>query len=314
MATRWPERLRNLARGNLRLTDLHRSDVAVFAYGLGRSLFSRLGLQVVVKSFYSPIPDLSSLNADTWERRSELAGVAVDLERQLELLVELEPYFREFDPPAREAPPHQYYGENPSYGRGDADLLHAMTRHYRPRRIVELGSGFSTLVLAQAVRDNGDGELHVFDPYPGIAGPDTPGVTRFQTIAAQDVPLSTFQALAGGDFLVVDTTHAVKIGGDVNRIILDILPRLAPGVMVHFHDIFLPYEYPREWLERYGLYWTEQYLVQAFLALNPAYEVICALYALVRDHREQVGGVIPALAEGGAPAAFWVRRRDGGIS
>jgi methyltransferase family protein len=304
------DRLQNLRGGNLRLTDLHRSGAAVSAYAVGRSLLSRLGLQVVVKSFYSPIPDLKTLPADTWERRSELLGVNFDLERQLELLRELEPYLREFDPPRSEIAPHTYYRENPSYGPGDADLLYAMIRHFRPDRIVELGSGFTTLVLGEAVRRNGAGELRVFDPFPGVASADTPGVTELQLVPAQEVPLGVFTDLRSGDFLIVDTTHTVKVGGDVNRIVLDILPRLRRGVIVHFHDIFLPYEYPREWLERFGLFWSEQYLLQAFLALNRDYEVLCALHALFREHRDLVCELIPALRDGGAPAAFWIRRND----
>jgi methyltransferase family protein len=310
MATQLQTRLRNLRRGNLRLTNLHRSNVAIRAYALERSLFSRLGFQIVVKNFYSPIPDLHSIDVDVWQRRSKLAGIELDLDRQLEYLRKLSPYLSEFDPPEDVAGPQEYYSTNHSYGRGDADLLHAMARHHRPRRIVELGSGFTTLVLAAVMRENGSGELNVYDPYPGVAGPETRGVASFQPISAQDVPLSVFEELGAGDFLVVDTTHTVKISGDVNRIVLDVLPRLAPGVIVHFHDIFLPYEYPREWPERFGLYWTEQYLLQAFLALNPAYEVVCALHALFREHPEPVRDLIPALAAGGTPAAFWIRRRE----
>ena len=81
-------------------------------------------------------------------------------------------------------------------------------------------------------------------------------------------------------------------------------------MLVHFHDIYLPYEYPREWFERFGLYWTEQYLLQAFLALNPAYEVVCALHALLREVPERVRPLAPALANGGAPAALWIRRQE----
>jgi Methyltransferase domain len=308
MATQWPARARNLVRGNLRLRGLHESNAAVAAYKLQRALFSRLGFQVVLKHFYSPIPDLGALTPETWERRSELAGIAFDLEQQVEFLEHLEPHLREFDPPLRQAGQHEYRIENPSYGPADAAVLYALTRHYRPSRIVELGSGFTTLVLAQAIRENGSGELLVFDPHPGIAGPDTPGVTSFHDLAAQSVPLETFEKLAAGDFLVVDTTHTVKIGGDVNRIVLDVLPRLAVGVIVHFHDIFLPYEYPRLWFERFALYWTEQYLLQAFLALNPAYEVLCALHPLMREYPDRVRSLGPGIAHGGAPAAFWIRR------
>ena len=83
------------------------------------------------------------------------------------------------------------------------------------------------------------------------------------------------------------------MGSDVNFVVLDVLPRLAPGVVVHFHDIFLPYEYPRTWLEDYALYWNEQYLLQAFLSLNPDYEVLCAVAALSADHSEDFQAILP---------------------
>jgi hypothetical protein len=277
---------------------------------------SRLGLQVVVKSFYSPIPDLGALPRDVWERRSDLPGIELDLDGQLSFLERvLGPHVREFRPAHERAGDHGFHLDNPSYGPGDAETLFAWVRHARPRRVVEVGSGFTTLVIAEAARRNAaDGhapEVRVFDPYPGVAGPGTPGVTEFHREPAQQIPLDVFTALERDDILVVDTTHTVKVGGDVNRIVLDVLPRLGAGVLVHFHDIFLPYEYPRAWPERYGLYWSEQYLLQAFLALNRDFRIELALHALTRVHRDRVAAVIPSLAAGGAPAAFWIRRGYG---
>jgi len=106
----------------------------------------------------------------------------------------------------------------------------------------------------------------------------------------------------------VDTTHTVKIGSDVNRIILRILPLLAPGVVVHFHDICLPYEYPRYLLEDYALYWAEQYLLQAFLAMNPSFEVLYTTNALCRDRRADVARAGLA-GPGESGSSFWIRRR-----
>jgi hypothetical protein len=304
------ERLRNLRSGNLRLTNLHSSDAAVAAYGAARSIFSRIGLQLVVKSFYSPIPDLAALPAGVWDRRSDLAGIDFDLDRQLALVERLAPRFEEFDPPQARAEPGRYHRSNPSYPAGDADLLYALTRELAPTRIIELGSGFTTLVLAEALGRNGSGRLVSFDPFPGVASEVTNGAVDLRLVPAQEVPLAEFEELRDGDFLIVDTTHTVKVAGDVNRIVLDILPRLAAGVYIHFHDIFLPYEYPREWPERFGLYWSEQYLLQAFLALNPSFEIVVALHALSRERRARLEELIPALS-GASPAAFWIRRMEG---
>jgi hypothetical protein len=126
----------------------------------------------------------------------------------------------------------------------DAETLYAMVRRFRPRQVLELGSGMSTLVIADALRHDEivDRRRHdVFDPYPrDDLGEALEQVANLHPISATEVPLERFAALQAGDILFVDTTHTVKIGGDVNRVILDVLPRLAPGVLVHFHDIFLP--------------------------------------------------------------------------
>ena len=312
MDMRWGRALRALREGNIRITDLHHSRLAIAAYGAFRRGLSALGLQVVVKSFYSPIPDVVKLQASLWERRSDLAGIVLDLDQQLRFLKrELAPYVDEFRPPG-DSEGRGFQLENPSYGSGDAELLYAMIRHTKPKRVVELGSGHTTRILAHASaaneRDGAPAELWVFDPFPAAGIASLPGVTRVEETPAQDVRLDVFTQLGERDVLFVDTTHTVKIGGDVNRIVLDVLPRLRPGVVVHFHDIFLPWEYPRSWIEDLGLYWTEQYLLQAFLAHNAAYEIICAMHALWRTHRAEIDEFVPSLREGGAPGAFWIRR------
>lgn len=301
------ERLRQLLTGNLRAANLHESKTAVAAYrGLRRSL-DRVGLQVVAKSFYSPIPDIGRLPAETWERPSDLVGIELDLDLQLEFLEsELAGPLGEFDPSPE-------LRTNGSYGPIDADVLYAMVRALKPRRIVELGSGYTSLIIAQAcVRNAEEGSqtrYRAFDPYPGVAEPPLTGLDELVSALAQDVPREVFGELAAGDMLVVDTTHTVKTGGDVNRIVLDVLPALLPGVVVHFHDIFLPWEYPRVWAEDYGLYWSEQYLLQAFLALNSEFEVICALHALSREQPDRLRHIVPSWSGEAAPGAFWIRRR-----
>jgi hypothetical protein len=127
-------------------------------------------------------------------------------------------------------------------------------------------------------------------------------------LPAEELPTERFAALGVNDLLIVDTTHTVKMGGDVNHIVLDILPTLGSGVVVHFHDIFLPWEYPRKWAEDYGLYWNEQYLLHAFLSLNDEFEILCALYALVRRRPDKLRELIPSWRDDVVPGAFWIRR------
>jgi hypothetical protein len=296
----------------LRSHDLYRSRAAVRAYGLLRRAASRVGLQVVLRTFYSPIPDVDVLTSASFDRVSPLAGVGFDLDAQLHWAREL---------PMAEFAPAGAPGAEPAYLRGteaypllDATVLYGTIRRLRPARVVELGSGASTLVITQALvanaRDGGaPAQLEVFDPYPSSVTETLPGITELHRARAQDAPLAGFERMGAGDVLFVDTTHTVKLGSDVNFVVLEVLPRLAPGVVVHFHDIFLPYEYPRTWLEDYGLYWTEQYLLQAFLSLNADYEVVLAVHALARERPAELAAALPAGVGLTAGAAFWIRRR-----
>jgi methyltransferase family protein len=298
--------------GPLRERSLHRNRAAISAYRGLRRATSKVGLQVVAKTFYSPIPDLDTLPAGTFERRSELPGLTWDLDAQLRFVDEcLGPAMRAFRPPLTADGNRWQYVPAESYSLADSTLLYAMLRTLRPHRVVELGSGQSTLVSAQAARENAaEGErleLEVYDPYPGVVTEELPGLARLERLAAQDVPMAAFERLSADDVLFIDTTHTVKLGADVNFIVLEVLPRLADGVLVHLHDIFLPYEYPRTWLEDFGLYWTEQYLVQAFLAFNARYEVLVALHALQRDRREQMSSVLTPAALDWPGGAFWIR-------
>jgi hypothetical protein len=266
-------------------------------------VLSRLGLQVVLKSFYSPIPDLAALPDSTWERRSELAGIHFDLSEQLAFLERYRPFLAELAQPTA----------NPSYPVVDAAVLHAIVRGTRPRRIVELGSGHSTLVAAEAClaneREGTPVDYRAYDPFPGVVRPRLPGLSELVPVRAEELPLALFEELAEGDILLVDTTHTVKTGGDVNHIVLDVLPRLRARVLVHFHDIFLPWEYPRAWFEQFHYYWAEQYLLQAFLAFNEAYEVLLPAQALARELPDRLGAVVPSFAPGRRPGSMWLIRR-----
>jgi Methyltransferase domain len=303
--------------GLFRERNFYQSKAAKTAYRGLRRGFGKAGLDVVVKTFYSPIPDLDQLPAGTFERRSELAGVDWDLDGQLAFLRGLEPALREFQAATADGAPREpwQYEPNLSYTMPDASVLYGMIRTARPKRIVELGSGHSTIVTAQAARRNaaeGDAPvLEVFDPFPSVVTDDLPGLTRLERVGAQQVPLEAFERLEAGDVLFVDTTHTVKVGSDVNFVVLEVLPRLREGVHVHLHDIFLPYEYPRPWLEDYGLYWTEQYLVHAFLLFNAGYDVLASLHALHRDRRAGLAELLTQPVADWPGGAFWMRRTAG---
>lgn len=296
--------MRRAARG--RLGSLVARSIERAGAGLGRD--------VVPRNIYSPVPRVPPPAWEGWRRRHPLPGLRLDLDRQLRYLErELGTYLREFRPPAAPGQPGECHLDNRYYFRGDAEVLYAIIRRHRPRRILELGGGFSTLISAEAcaanARDGHPVELTSVDPDPRIRLPERrAGTVRVERADARDLPLEAFLALEANDVLFIDTTHTVKLGSEVNRLVLEVLPRLRRGVLVHFHDIFLPYDYPRPWLAR-GTYLNEQYLVHALLVENPNWEVLITLHALARDRGPALQDAIPSFAgDESLASALWLRR------
>ena len=266
-----------------------------------RRLARRLGYHLVRADYYSPIPD--RWDPDLWEHPAEMPGVDLRLDAAADLLSELAPYIAEYAPPA-EAPgtKHGFHYLNYLYPQMDAEMLYAMVRHVRPRRLVEIGAGWSSRVIADAVDHAAPVEHRIFDPFP--ADHMASLGASVERLPAQEVPAGIFAGLEGGDMLVIDTTHTITPGGDVVRLILEVLPRLAPGVIVHVHDIFLPYSYP-EFTYHNGLFWQEQWLVQALLACSDRFEVIMANYAMSRLRSDAVARA--GLGREVAGSALWLR-------
>ncbi|MBX3025557.1 class I SAM-dependent methyltransferase [bacterium] len=246
--------------------------------------WERHGVHVVPVHFYEPIPDTRLLDPALWEQTRTLPAIDLRVDAQLQRLRDFADRYRsEYErfPRQATADPTQYHEENGQFASTDAEVLHCLVRDHRPRLVIEVGSGFSTLITAAALRRNAaegaPGELVCIEPYPNAtlrAG--VPGVTRLISTPLQQVPLETFAQLAAGDVLFIDSSHVVAIGSDTTREVLDIVPRLAPGVLVHFHDIYTPLEYPRNWVLDEHRFWNEQYLVEAFLSFNERFEILYA--------------------------------------
>jgi hypothetical protein len=280
-----------------------------------RRLADRLGYDMVYRNYYSPIPQSAELSPETWLRPSSMRGVPLSSTDQLRHLDQLAPYLAEFRSlldGGGGGNGSGFYLGNGSFGPVDADVLHATIRFFMPRRVIELGSGASTFVSARACFANGrDGnptELVSIDPFPPSFIPrDLEGLSELRTAPATSVPVRDFEDLRANDLLFIDTTHTVKVGSEVNHLVLEVLPRLGPGVIVHFHDIFLPWEYPREWIERRGYYWAEQYLLHAFLSQNSSWEVLFASHFLWRESRPELERRIDPSGIEKPPSSLWLR-------
>ena len=270
--------------------------------------------------FYSPVPDLADIEAQAerlFDVNRELPGIDLRAGEQLEL-------FKTLAALAREAPleassqaslgtSSRFRLDNPNYGVGDASILQAMLRHLRPARYLEVGSGYTT-ALALDTNDRylgGVMAVTAVEPYPDLVRGVTRRGDRVEVLAepVQSVPIERFLSLGAGDVLFVDSSHVLKTGSDVQHLYTNVLPVLAPGVYVHLHDIFWPFEYLRHWVEA-GRAWNEAYLLHAFLLFNDAFEIVLWNHYLALVHRGVVEAELPQMLEtpGGA---IWLRRTSG---
>ena len=234
--------------------------------------------------FYSPIVDpaeADARSAQLWPERPETPGIDYNDASHREILGQLFPRFMAgFDYPEvleESAELERFYVRNSQFSWLDCRALFVLLQAWRPRRLLEVGSGFSTLLAADVNRRFLDGSCHItcIEPYPrAFLARGIPGVAELVQERAQDVPMERYTSLAAGDILFIDSSHVAKTGSDVNFLLLDVLPRLAPGVRVHIHDVFLPHEYPREWVIDENRSWNEQYIVRAMLAHSRAWRVV----------------------------------------
>lgn len=266
--------------------------------------------------FYSPIPSLEEIHSreETLFNKAwrEIGDINLNVEGQALMLQSMKDYTSEFPYDSEaQAPELRYQLDNGFFGYQDALTLYAFMRHFSPKIVVEIGSGYSSSVMLdtnQSILADST-KLTFIEPYPDRLYSLMRQKDNAEVIASplQDVPLELFETLEAGDILFVDSSHVSKIGSDVNRIFFDILPRLKPGVIIHFHDIFYPFEYPKEWLLM-GRAWNEAYLLRAFLQNNDNYEILMWNHLLTLHHRSLFGEKFEKCLQhtGGS---FWMRKK-----
>ncbi len=284
-------------------------------------VFYQRGFHLLRKHFYLPIPDDSDQLEPFWDRTSAMVGVDTNDGVALDLLDRITPFIDEFRrrfPIHGPLTPPGFYLINGGYMAVDAHVYYALVRDLKPRRIVEIGNGNSTLLAAAACEWNREKDgvttrLTSIDPYPwDLFRQPYPGLSDLVPRRIQDVPLEFFSELVDGDMLFIDSSHVLRSGNDVQFEYLEILPRLNRGVMVHIHDISLPRPYPKVYFDNH-LYWNEQYLLQAFLAFNDRFEVLWPGNHLMLRYPEKMLAAFPEFSimrehyPMSEPTAFWMR-------
>jgi predicted O-methyltransferase YrrM len=264
--------------------------------------------------FYSPLPSGVEV-AEAFARGGfgpPFPGIDLNEAGQLARLERFAAWYAEQPFPEHATEGRRFHLDNPSYGHFDAIMLYSMLREARPQRVIEVGSGFSSAAMLDLNERvfGGAMQFTFIDPdmkrlRPLLRADDERRATLIEK-RVQEVPLEIFAALGENDVLFIDSSHVSKIGSDVNRLYLDVLPALAPGVLIHIHDVAGNLEYPKEWFDE-GRAWNEQYLLRAFLMNNSAYRIELFTGWLFNTRHTWFREHMPLCARGGG-GQLWLRK------
>jgi Methyltransferase domain len=272
-----------------------------------------------VGHYYSPMYDARAVTAEPTRSRiwptqhHEQPGIDWNGAGQREFLVDVLARQKRLEF-RRDGHPDEsdYYTSNGQFPALDAWILEGVLRYLQPRVTIEVGSGFSSLITARVNREylHGSMQFTCIEPYPrGFLLTGVVGITDLIVQKVEDVPLSRFDSLGANDVLFIDSSHTVRTGGDVVWLFGQVLPRLRSGVHVHIHDVFLPGDYPEPWV-REGWGWNENYLVEAFLQFNSAFQVVLGAQWALNHAREEIDTAFPDFGDhaSNGGGSLWLRR------
>jgi len=262
-----------------------------------------LKVHITPVHFYSPIPNVSELNPDIFTEKNECIGLDLDVDKQLHFIeTELSVFINEYTPPI-----------NQGLSQVDSFILYAMIRDKKPNILIEIGSGDSTKISLAALSEN-EKEGHIcnftaIEPYPKTYLKDVKN-KNFKLIEnkLQKVDIEKFSQ---ADILFIDSSHVSKIGSDVNYEILDIVPRLKVGAIVHWHDIMIPFDYHKAWIESGNMFWNESYMVHAFMLHNKCFKIIWASRYMQHNTPDQLSKIFTYFKPEDPMqqlSSFWIER------
>lgn len=265
--------------------------------------------------FYSPIPNIEDIKkneATIFNIPDQVLGINLNTESQLELFDELKKYYHELPFCENKIDNLRYYYNNDAYSYGDAIIYYSMIRNLRPKKVIEIGIGYSSCVLLDTNEYFFDDSISCsfIDPYPEVLlsllkDHDTSKINLINK-KLQDVDINLFKDLSKGDILFIDSTHVSKVNSDVNYIFSKILPNIKKGVYIHFHDIFYPFEYPKNWIYQ-GWYWNECYMLKCFLQYNNSFKIKFFNTYLYQFFKEKLIKHMP-LIEKNSGGSIWISK------
>ena len=267
--------------------------------------------------YYSPLPEVYILDQrshDLYAPSNGTDGISLNSAGQLRLLNELSPFAAQFDWSTGKTAERRFWLNNGFYEDGDALILFSMIRRFRPQRIVEIGSGFSSALMLDINELYCNSQMHLtfVEPNPDrltrLLRPQDERTTSLIASPVQHISRDLFDSLTANDILFIDSSHVSKLGSDVNYLMFSVLPRLRPGVLIHFHDIFYPFEYPAEWI-REGRAWNELYLLRAFLQYNPVFQIVFFNSYINYRYTDEVRRQMPLISINSG-SAIWLSKEQ----
>ena len=260
----------------------------------------RWGYHIRPIHYYEPLPDFRSITAEQIERERHFPAIDFRGEAQLTVLADLAGYRDELTAIEFDFNNHFFSGL-------DAAVYYSLIRHLKPQKIIEIGAGYSTRIADKALSANQKGTLTCIEPYPEARLNGARLKVELIAKPVEEIDVNYFSCLEPNDILFIDSSHTVKFASDVCYEFLEILPRVAPGVWIHVHDVFFPHDYPAEWLIDRRMALNEQYLLEAFLSFNKTFAVQLANYWLCLEHVERAARLWPNASKDRA-SSFWMKR------
>ena len=267
---------------------------------LSKSILKKIGIFPLTSNYYEPLFNFDNLKNKLSEKRN-LPGIKFDTDNQIKNLRKFN-YQKELDKLS-------FNINNNFFEAGDAEIYYQMIRHFKPNKIIEIGSGHSSLIAKEAIRnnkeiDNFKSELICIEPYENkwLEEKDIKVIRQ----KVEEVDVGFFTELNKNDILFIDSSHVIKPQGDIIKIFLEILPKLKTGVIIHIHDIFSPRDYPENWLKIENRFFNEQYLLEGILDNSSRYNVIFSLNLLKHDFYNDLKNVCPYLNDKSEPSSFYI--------
>jgi len=277
-------------------------------------IFMKIGLLPLIDHYYNPMINPEKYLTKSLREDRVLKGIDFNIEGQLELLEKFNYSNELLQFPLNPTNENEYFYNNGGFESGDSEYLYNTIRYFKPKKIIEIGCGNSTLMIRNAIVSNKLDDANYFCRHICIEPFEQPWLENLEIELIRDkvenIALSFFNQLEANDILFIDSTHIIRPQGDILFEYLEILPNLQLGVLIHIHDIFTPKDYLDDWIFKEHLFWNEQYLVEAFLSFNTDFKIICALNFLYHNYNNLLSEKFPILAmqKNREPGSLWLIR------